>query len=1094
MLGCTYPALLDTGSSISIIGTVIMERLAEFNIEMVQCKKNIVSLSGLIEAASCVELEVEFPSFKRLHTFIVLPTVIKYILLGRDFIGSESIGIFIGQGGYTVGVCTEALLPFSKNLNEMSLLHTNIDRHEISNEVDICEQRLEHFIKELELECSEDDLPASVLFSWLDDLDELQEKEIELEENLEKLFPDNEYFLIPEELVESEKEALRKLMAKHMHMFTSKPGLCTLFEHQIDTGDALPIKAKTFPMSPGKRKAFDETFEELLELDIIEPSNSPWSSNAFVIGKPDGSYRFLVNYKPLNAVTKVDSYPVPSIENMLSHLGRAKKFSSVDASKGFYQISIAKKDREKTAFRSHRGHFQFKRLSMGLVNGPPTFQRTSDVILGDILYVYALCFFDDNLIYSGSFTDHLEHLDEVFSRFDEAGFTFHPKKIQLCRRRLRYLGFIIEPGKVSPDPEKVLKIRQFPPPKDITELRRFLGCLSYYRRFIEKFAVLASPLYKLTSTKSEYLWTSECQTGFESLKAALCDFTQVYLPDLDREFIITCDASRIAVAAILSQEKDGVRYPIFFSSRALKPAEKNYSVSEIELLAILFGINKYRQYIELTHFVIETDHRAISFLSNLKDPTGRLARWFMVLQSHNFTVKYKPGNSSVMKTADALSRVEQAFFMDEINDTLSRKAFIESQDSDEFLSKIKRHLKGDYSLGHTDGRKIGAIARTALLVEDGLLLKYVGPKGKIWENEGLYYRVWVPMSLRENVISEFHDKDLAAHLGRRKTYAKLEQRVYWNGMHKDVEAYVRKCVKCVQSKTPHIIPVPGRPVESTGPWEVLSVDLMGPYTKGTKQSRVILVMVDIFTKWVEIFPLREGNTRKIVERFKEVFLRMGFPKTIISDNGTQFSSKLYADWTQSMGIQAYYISPYHAQANPTERYNQTIKSMIRALMNKSNDWDKSLQEIAFSLRTATNRATEFTPAYLVFGRELRYPFDNKINQDISKLSETKDIQERLLMVHNIAKDNMLQSQYQSLAYKNKNAKERTFEVGQVVWYRTHILSDASKGVTAGLMPKLEGPFEITTKVTDHVFHLKHTETGGVVNRVHINDIAPYQGE
>jgi len=356
----------------------------------------------------------------------------------------------------------------------------------------------------------------------------------------------------------------------------------------------------------------------------------------------------------------------------------------------------------------------------------------------------------------------------------------------------------------------------------------------------------------------------------------------------------------------------------------------------------------------------------------------------------------------------------------------------------------------------------------------------------------LHYRIWVPQSLRQRVLHEFHDKDLAAHLGRRKTYAKLEQRVYWSGMHSDVEIYVRKCVKCLQSKTPHIIPVPSRPIESETPWEVIAVDLMGPYTKGTKQSRVILVMVDIFTKWVEIFPLREGNSRKIIDCFKEVFLRMGFPKTIISDNGTQFSSKLYADWTKTMGINAFYISPYHAQANPTERYNQTIKSMIRSLMTKSNDWDKSLQEIAFALRTAKNRATDFSPAYLVYGRELRYPFDNNCEQDISKINETKDIQERLIMVHNIARDNMVVSQHQALAYKNKNSKERTFEIGQIVWYKTHILSDACKGITAGLMPKLEGPFEITTKVTNHIFHLKHTETGSVVNRVHINDLVPFQ--
>jgi len=535
---------------VSIIGSCIINNLASTNIQIRKCNKTIIGLGGKIDSLSCVDLEVDLTSSKRIHNFILLPSVIKYVLLGRDFIGSEDIGIFIGKGGYTIGSYPSDFTPFSNSTDITSLLHTDSNRN--TDPDTIIEQRLEDFVLDLESERQDDHIPASILFSWLEEIDEWHDKKYEPEENLEQLLPDNEFFLIPVELEDDKKQALRELMTKHRDMFTSKPGLCTLFKHRIDTGDALPIKSKTFPMSHGKKKAFDETFDELEALGIIEPSSSPWSSNAFVIEKPDGSYRFLVNYKPLNAITKLDSYPVPSIENMLAHFGRSKVFTTVDGTKGFFQIEIEEKDREKTAFRSHKGLYQFKRMAMGLVNGPPTYQRLVDIILKGIMYVFVMAFFDDNNIYSESFDDHINHLDEVFTRFKEAGLTFHPKKIQLCRRRLKFLGFIIEPGKISPDPEKVRRVNEYPVPRDITELRRFLGYLSYYRKFIEKFAVLASPLYKLTSSKVEYTWSDECQTGFVALKQALCDFTQVYIPDLEREFIITCDASRIAVAAILS--------------------------------------------------------------------------------------------------------------------------------------------------------------------------------------------------------------------------------------------------------------------------------------------------------------------------------------------------------------------------------------------------------------------------------------------------------------------------------------------------------------------------------------------------------------
>ncbi len=493
----------------------------------------------------------------------------------------------------------------------------------------------------------------------------------------------------------------------------------------------------------------------------------------------------------------------------------------------------------------------------------------------------------------------------------------------------------------------------------------------------------------------------------------------------------------------------------------------------------------------MTHFIIETDHRAISFLQNLKDTaTGRLSRWFLTLQSYSFEVRYKPSTSRAIKVADMLSRVENLVV--EIEPALNRKIMAEEQNKDAFLKKIKQCLLGQYSLSTKDGKKIHSMSKRAVLIDDGLLMHYVGPKEKIWEDEGHHYRIWVPESMKQKVIATFHDADLAAHLGRRKTYNKLEQRVFWHGMSRDVDQYVSKCIKCVQSKSPHIKPVPSRPVTSEAPWEVLSVDFLGPYAKSNKSNRYIFVVLDIFTKFVGIYPLRDATTKHVVHCLKSVFTLFGFPKTIISDNGNQFGSRMYIDYLSSVGIMAHYIPPYHAQANPVERYNQTVKSMVRATMKRTNDWDRCLEEIRFALNSSVNDSTGFSPAYLTFGREFKYPFDNLMEIPLSRVKETKELQERMIMINDIARENMLERSHVSLEYKNRNSKERTFEIDSLVWYKTHILSNAGRGISAGLMPKLEGPYRVVAKVTDHIFDLVHTETNQANNRVHINDLVLFK--
>jgi len=843
-------------------------------------------------------------------------------------------------------------------------------------------------------------------------------------------------------------------------------------------------------MNHAKCKIFDENFFELLKYDIIEKSNSPWAANGFVVPKKGGGHRVVIDYKPINKITTPELYPITRMDDMLSILGPCCYFSTFDLSKGFHQILMSPTDKMKTAFLSHHGLWQFKRLPMGLRNSPATFMRCLDQVLGDLKWKICAVYFDDIVIFSRTFEEHLAHIQMVLQKLSEAGLTIHPGKIQLCRKKFKFLGFIIEPGKCRPNPEKVECLRNYPRPKDLKQVQRFLGLVGFYRRFIPDFAKYAKPLTMLLKKDNKFIWSLNEQKSFDYMKTTLTEMTEVYLPDLNGPFVIQSDAADRTIGSILLQEKDGIRHPIWFASRSLKPAEINYSTSEKECLAVLWAIEKFRGFIEYSHFVVETDHQALKWLQNIKEPSGRLARWFLTLQMYNFEVRYRPGNSPQIRGADALSRISNILLI-EFPNNITRLCMIYAQNKDSNLQAIIQFMKND---NPPDNPRLKKLSQRCFIAADGLLFKYAGPPGKPWEDESSFWRVWIPESLKYNIIEMFHSNVTSGHLGIRKTYGRLEMRVYWKNLRKDIAHFVNRCQVCQTSKNPRLPPVPANSsFNSEFPWEVITIDLMGPYPRGCKGHTHILVIVDMLTKYVELMPLRTITSKSILENLWRICCRWGVPRVILSDNGRQFTSNLYIEWCDSLGIKPFYISPYHPQANLTERYVQTVKGMIVSTISRCKDWDKFLPELSFALITSVNDSTLFTPAYLNTGREFRTPFDNQMNLSLcaSSHKDLTDLGRKIDIILQVARDNISSSQETSLSYYNRRTKARHFEIGSKVMLKTHFLSDASKGFSAKLAPKREGPFEVVKVVTDNIYDLVSLSTGQKVFKVHINELSPF---
>ncbi|XP_060536007.1 uncharacterized protein LOC132707976 [Cylas formicarius] len=457
-------------------------------------------------------------------------------------------------------------------------------------------------------------------------------------------------------LTEDQRERLNSLVDEKFERMSKGLGYTTVATHEIVLEENVkPIKQRYYPVSPFKQKILDEEVKKMLEMDVIEPSKSAWSSPVLLVPKEDNAYRFCVDYRALNKVTKKDAYPLPYVSSILDRLRGARYLSSMDIKSAFWQVGVKKECREYTAFTvPQRGLFQFKRMPFGLTNAPATWQRLIDAVLGSDLEQYVLVYLDDIIIISPDFETHLIILGKVFDRLMKAGLTLSPGKCKFCMPFLNYLGFVVDSKGLHVDVRKVEAIMTVPPPKNITEIRRFLGMAGWYRRFVPDFSTLIAPLTKLTHKNASFVWDSNCEAAFNHIKNALASAPILTCPDFSKPFVLQTDASAYGLGAVLTQESGDGEKVICFLSRSLTKQERNYSTTERECLGVIWAVEKLRNYLEGSHFTIVTDHASLIWLNNLKDPTGRLARWALRLQPYDFDIVHRKGKDNVVP--DFLSR------------------------------------------------------------------------------------------------------------------------------------------------------------------------------------------------------------------------------------------------------------------------------------------------------------------------------------------------------------------------------------------------------------------------------------------------------
>lgn len=919
-----------------------------------------------------------------------------------------------------------------------------------------------------------------------------------------------------ENMTEGDRDRFRGILADFPDVFSTHKfdlGETRHAVHHIDTGDARPISCNPRRIPLGVEEKVDALVEQLLQHNIIRPSQSPWNSPIVVVAKKNGDIRMCVDFRRLNAVTQRPIFPIPDAHQLFDALDGANVFSTLDLSQGYHQVPVAEEDILKTAFTTRKGQFEYLRMPFGLCSAPATFQRLMHTVLKTENWIKCLIYLDDVLIFGRTAEEHLERLRAVLQRMREAGLKLSPEKCHFFQQKVEYLGHVISGEGIRTSPDKIDKVRNWPSPVNAENLRSFLGLSGYYRRFIRGYAEIVAPLEKLcmgTAKKKgahqvEWLWTAEHEEIFQKLKWCLTHAPVLAFPTSTGRFILDTDASHDAIGAVLSQEQDGEERVIAYASHKFSKCERAYCITRKELLAVYKYVRHFKHYLYGRRFVIRTDHQSLTWMMNWRKPSSsQYCSWIAELEAYDFEICHRPGR--LHGNADALSRIPQCEqcelrhidpqkrrntkdlnkpdSADRVICKLAKASNSWDQTKDMDLRLILNLLKGG-QVGDAYPKALEGGSSTVrtlwqrrheLRIRGGLLY-LLGAQGN--------YALVVPKERRRNLISVTHHT--LGHVGTRKTLDVLREEYYWPNMEGDVRVHVQGCRPCAERKCV-AVQLPRLTTVTGFPFEKIALDITGPLPPAPNGYRYILGVIDYFSKFPMLIPLKTADARSVADvLFKRWISVFGVPWSIHSDRGTCFESELFKELCQIMGIKKTRSAPYYPQSDGlVERLFRTVKDMIYATTKTyRKDWRSVLPVVELGLRSTVSATTGFTPYQVVFGRTMRLPLtwmDDQLRPGAanpkgrSYSAFIMELESRMEKVHSTLKD-----QYLRAKTKLANSPERgsrCYNVGELVMAR---IFPKAKGM---MEPRFNGPYRIVKKLGPWTYELRNESDGAIVHRNH----------
>jgi hypothetical protein len=752
------------------------------------------------------------------------------------------------------------------------------------------------------------------------------------------------------------------------------------YEHEIDTGEAAPINLNSYPLSPVHIEEQSRQLSQLLAQGLIQESASPWGFPVLFVKKPEGKWRMCIDFRALNAVTKKNGYPLPRIQECLDLIGQAKILSKIDLTQGYYQVRVAEGAREKTAFNTREGKFEYLAMPFGLANAPATFQTMMNRILREfIVKGFVIVYLDDIVIFSNSESEHQQHLKAVFEALRANKLYAKPSKCILAAPELEFCGHVVGNGKLQPVRSKINMITSWPVPRNVHEVRQFLGLATYYRRFVRHFARICTPLFELLKEADaearkrkfrKIVWTASCEAAFRQLKQALTTGPTLVQPDTTRPFFIETDASEWAIGCVLLQQDPvtGRLHPVAFDGRKLQAAEINYPVHEKELLAVKYALQIWRIYIDNGHTtVIYTDHESLKYLATMRNPSKRLARWVEEFGEYQIDLRYRKGSEQVVP--DAISR--RPDLMGEGPRNLAAPVFmVRGLAEDTWAFHIQEFLESGTEPPEPLHKEIYE-KHHEFVVIDGFLYKVT---------DGIR-SPYVPETMRADFIERMHTE--YGHLGFPGIMGIVTGRGWWHSLVTDIKGYISLCPQCQIAQRSR----PGQEREyprtltdsNIQLFDRWAIDLIGILPQTPAGNRWIVTAIEYLTGWPVAKALPDAKAETIARFIHEdITMVYGPPREILSDNGSNLTAEVMQAYTRILGTKHKVTTPYHPRTNgKVENFNGFLGSTLTKLLSNKPTmlWDQYLPQALFAIRVRTHATNRHSPYSLLFGQRPRLPTD-----------------------------------------------------------------------------------------------------------------------
>ena len=934
------------------------------------------------------------------------------------------------------------------------------------------------------------------------------------------------------------KDKLQRILDRHKKVFAELPGGvirrpelpdCEL-SIEFEAGKQPPVGYQ-YRLSQPEREELQKQLTLALEKGWVEPSSSPYGAPVLFARKKGGSLRWCIDYRALNTISRKNRYPLPRIDDLLDQLNGAACFSGLDLASGYWQIPVKEADKHKTAFRTPYGLYQWKVMPFGLTNAPAVFARTMQQVFSDMIGKFVLVYLDDILVYSKSPEEHEKHLAMVLERLEKHKFYAQLHKCHFALPEVEFLGHMVSKEGIKVDPRKVKIVQDWPQPKNVSELRSFLGLANYFRRFIHAYSTIAKPLHALTAKDSPWLWTGPCSRAFELLKEKLTAAPVLAAPDFGKPFEVVADASDFTLGAILSQEGQ----PIAYESRKLSPAECNYHTTDKELLAVIHALTVWRCYLDGSQFTIYSDHEPLRYLKTKSTLLPRQVRWSQFLERFDYTWEYRPGR---INAADPLSRALHAAETgsgtgsltgkDRASDTVldslaaittrsqrdrvparpytppqSPRKRREGKQSNRKSAAASDDKENEISQTEPVSEQVAAEMREALIAaykEKGeKLAEEVARYSLRQTDDGLYCRqqhVYVPTpSLRRRCLQEIHDAPYSGHKGVNKTLAAVQRLYWWPGMKAAVTNYVTTCASCQRNKVQGKKPIGLlQPLEvPAAQWAEVTMDFITGLPCTAAGHDAIMVFCDRLTKMVHFAACTTTiDAAGAAKLFRDrVVAAHGLPVSIISDRDARFTSDFWKALVGLLGIQHKMSSAFHPQTDgQTERVNRVLEEYLRHYVNPSqDDWDEWLSMAEFSYNNSVHEATKETPFFLNYGMHPLLP--GAVRTQAKPVPAAKEFAEMMKQIISNAKEKLEAARKRAARNANPARREAFFSVGDMVLLSSKNITMQTPG-TNKLLPKYLGPFKVLEALSPVSYRLDLPPSMKCYNVFHASLLLEYK--